>query len=241
MKDSIRESTVIMHLEEIRRRIIICLVALIIASIIGFTFVDKIRRLLLLPAGQIQLIYINPTEALIVNIRVAILFGIILAMPVFIVQFFAYILPALYKNEKRVLVPMVFAMLVMFIIGILFSYKIAFPFTIKFFLQFASSDLVPMFTITEYISFVTKFLVLFGVVFQLPLLFIILGAMNVVDSSILSKSRKYVIIALAIIAAIITPPDAISQLMVLIPLWILFEIGILLVKVIQLRKSRKNK
>jgi len=238
VKDDIKKSTIILHLEEIRRRIITCLVALAIATIISFVFVDDIRRLLLLPAGRIELIYINPTEALMANIRIAILCGVVLAMPVFVAQFFAYILPALYKNEKRVFVPMVFAMLFMFALGVLFSYKVAFPFTIKFFLQFATSDLIPMFTVTEYISFATKFLLVFGVVFQLPLLFIILGSMNMVNAALLSKLRGYVIIGLAIIAAVITPPDAISQLMVLIPLWILYEIGILLVRFIQFRKRK---
>lgn len=239
MRDETKKNTIILHLEELRKRIIICLVTLLIASVIGFRLADDVRRLLLLPAGQIKLIYTNPAEALIVNIRVAILIGIILAMPMFIAQFLAYVLPALYKNEKKVFIPMVFAIFFMFIIGVLFSYKVVFPFTIKFFLQFASSDLLPMFTITEYISFAIKFLVLFGTIFQLPLLFIVLGSMNVVDASMLAKSRKYIIIIIAIISAIITPPDVISQLMVLVPLCILYEIGILLVKVVQFRK-RKN-
>ncbi|WP_325224840.1 twin-arginine translocase subunit TatC [Schnuerera sp.] len=238
MKDETKKMTIIMHLEELRKRIILCLVALLIASIIGFTFVDNIRKLLLLPAGEIELIYISPAEALIVNIRMAILFGIILAMPIFVYQFLAFILPALYKNEKKILIPTVFAMFAMFIIGVLFSYKIVFPFTITFFLKFATSDLVPMFTITQYISFTTKFLMIFGVVFQLPLLFLILGILNVVNASLLSKSRKYAIIAIAVIAAIITPPDVISQLMIIVPLWILFEIGILLVRVVQFKKNK---
>lgn len=238
MKDETKKMTIIMHLEELRKRIILCLVALLIASIIGFTFVDNIRKLLLLPAGEIELIYISPAEALIVNIRMAIRFGIILAMPIFVYQFLAFILPALYKNEKKILIPTVFAMFAMFIIGVLFSYKIVFPFTITFFLKFATSDLVPMFTITQYISFTTKFLVIFGVVLQLPLLFLILGILNVVNASLLSKSRKYAIIAIAVIAAIITPPDVISQLMIIVPLWILFEIGILLVRVVQFKKNK---
>lgn len=241
MRDEIKKNAIILHLEEIRKRILVCLTTLLLTSAIGFRFVEGVRRMLLFPAEEIKLIYTSPAEAFVVNIRVAIFIGIIMAMPMFIAQFLAYILPALYRNEKRVLVPTIFSMLALFIVGVIFSYKIAFPFTIKFFLQFASSDLIPMFTITEYISFAVKFLLSFGIIFQLPLLFVILGLMNVVNPSLLSRTRKYVILILAIIAAVITPPDAISQLMVLLPLWLLYEISILLVKAVEVGKMRKGR
>ncbi|SET07517.1 sec-independent protein translocase protein TatC [Natronincola peptidivorans] len=233
--------SVIHHLEELRKRLIICLVALLLTSVISFMFVEEIRYLLIRPAGSLELIYISPPEALMANIRLAILAGIILAMPILIYQFLAFIMPALYKSEKKLLIPIVFGMLVMFSVGIAFAYTIAFPFAITFFLQFASQDVIPMFTITQYISFVTQFLLTFGLVFQLPLFFLILGTMNIVTAPLLRRIRKYVVVAIAIGAAIITPPDIISQLMIAAPLLVLYEIGILLVAVIQFRKKRKKK
>lgn len=235
-----RMMSIIHHLEELRKRLIICLMVLVVTAGASFFYVDEIRRLLVKPAGPLELIYITPPEALMVNIRLAILAGIIVAMPVFVYQFLAFILPALYKNEKRILIPVVFAMIVMFIIGIYFSYMVAFPFAISFFLKFASEDLVPMFTITQYTSFVTQFLLTFGIVFQLPLLFLFLGMLNVVTAPLLRRIRKYVILVIVIGAAIITPPDVVSQLMIAGPLWVLYEVGILLVMLVQFRKKKKS-
>jgi sec-independent protein translocase protein TatC len=138
------------------------------------------------------------------------------------------------------MVPIVFAMIIMFIIGILFAYHIAFPFAITFFLKFAAVDLIPMFTITQYTSFATQFILTFGIVFQLPLLFLFLGMINVVNAPLLRKIRKYVILVIVIGAAIITPPDIVSQLMIAAPLWVLYEIGIILVMIVQFRR-RKDK
>lgn len=235
-----KHMSLIQHLEEFRRRLIVCLIALLITSALSFLYVEEIRRLLIQPAGTLELIYISPPEALMANIRLAILAGIILAMPVIVYQFLAFVMPALYKNEKRILFPVVFLMLLMFSTGIWFAYRIAFPFAITFFLKFASQDLVPMFTITQYISFVTQFILTFGLVFQLPLLFVVLGMMNIVSAPFLRRNRKYVLLVIAVGSALITPPDVISQMMIGGPLWLLYEIGIILVAIIQIRKRKKQ-
>ncbi len=231
------DSKIIEHLEEIRKRLIISILSIFMAALASYYFAEDIRNILLIPAGNIRLIYTNPMEAFMSNVRVAFMCGIIVAMPILIYQFLAYILPALYKNEKKFILPLVFSMLIMFILGILFSYKVAYPFTIEFFLQYSSDNLEPMFTITEYINFVSRFLLTFGMIFQLPLLFTILGYANIVTAKMLSKFRRYIIVILGILAAIITPPDVVSQIMVLIPLCFLYEIGIVLVRVVQFWKE----
>ncbi|RQD67381.1 MAG: twin-arginine translocase subunit TatC [Tindallia sp. MSAO_Bac2] len=240
MEQETKSMSLIQHLEEFRKRLIICLIALLITSAGSFLYVEEIRHLLVRPAGSLELIYITPPEALMANIRLAILSGVIVAMPVMVYQFLAFVMPALYKNEKRILFPIVFMMLIMFSIGILFAYHIAFPFAIAFFLRFASQDLIPMFTITQYIAFVTQFLLTFGLVFQLPLLFLVLGMMNIVSAPFLRKNRKYVLLVIAVGSALITPPDVISQIMIGGPLWLLYEIGIILVAIIQFRKKKKR-
>ncbi len=233
--------SLIHHLEEFRKRLIVCLVALVITSAVSFLFVGEIRQILIQPAGSITLIYITPPEALMANIRLSILSGIILAMPVMVYQFLAFIMPALYREEKKVLFPIVVAMVLMFSVGIGFAYKVAFPFAIAFFLRFASQDLVPMFTVTQYVAFVTQFLLTFGLVFQLPLLFLVLGLLNIVSAPLLRKIRKYVLLVIAVGSAIITPPDVISQMMIGGPLWLLYEVGIIMVAVVGLMKRRKRK
>lgn len=232
--------TLIHHLEELRKRLIICVISLVVTAGISFFFVDDIRRLLVKPAGQLQLIYISPPEALMVNIRLAIISGIIVSMPLFAYHFLAFLMPALYKNEKKVILPVVFAMIAMFAVGISFAYRIAFPFAIAFFLQFATEDLVAMFTITQYTNFATQFLLTFGLVFQLPIVFLFLGALNVVTAPQLRRIRKYMFLVIVIGAAIVTPPDVVSQLMVAGPLWVLYEVGIVLVMIVQLRKKKKE-
>lgn len=236
-----KSMTIIHHLEELRKRIIICLVALVITAGFSFSYVDQIRYLLIKPAGSLELIYISPPEALMVNIRLAIISGIIIAMPIFVYHFLAFLMPALYKNEKKMIIPVVFAMIIMFSIGITFAYRIAFPFAIAFFLKFASDDLVAMFSITQYTSFVTQFLLTFGLVFQLPIVFLFLGVLNVVTAPLLRRIRKYMILVIVIGAAIITPPDVVSQLMIAGPLWVLYEIGIVLVMIVQLKKRKQEK
>ncbi len=240
LEQETKSMSLIQHLEEFRKRLITCLIAIVVTSAASFLYVEEIRYLLIRPAGSLELIYITPPEALMANIRLAILSGIILAMPILVYQFLAFIMPALYKNEKKILFPIVIAMLLMFSVGIAFAYTIAFPFAINFFLKFASEDLIPMFTITQYIAFVTQFLLTFGLVFQLPLLFLVLGMMNVVSAPFLRKNRKYVLLVIAVGSALITPPDVISQLMIGGPLWLLYEVGILLVAIVQFRKRRRR-
>ncbi len=239
---SVEESksmTIIHHLEELRKRLIVCFVALVITASFSFSYVDEIRQLLVKPAGKLELIYISPPEALMVNIRLAIISGIMIAMPIFVYHFLAFMMPALYKNEKKMIIPVVFAMIIMFSIGIMFAYRIAFPFAIAFFLQFASEDLVAMFSITQYTTFVTQFLLTFGLVFQLPIVFLFLGVLNIVTAPFLRKIRKYMVLVIVIVSAIITPPDVVSQVMVAGPLLVLYEIGIILVMIVQFKK-RKN-
>ncbi len=236
MTDKKSKNLIIEHLEEIRKRIIICGISLILGSLVTFSFADYIRRILIIPAGNITLIYTNPSEAFLANVRVAVFTGIIVSMPVIIYQFLAYILPALYKEERKTLLTILFGMIFMFTCGIVFSYKIAFPITIKFFLQFTADDLIPLYTITEYISFVSKFLLVFGFIFLLPILFLGLSYMNLVTPEILVSIRRYVILGLAIFAAVITPPDVVSQIMVLVPLLVLYEVGIILVRITRKKK-----
>lgn len=235
-----KSMTIIHHLEELRKRLIICFVVLVITASFSFSYVDEIRKLLVKPAGKLELIYISPPEALMVNIRLAIISGVIIAMPIFVYHFLAFLMPALYKNEKKMIIPVVFAMIIMFSIGIMFAYRIAFPFAIAFFLQFASEDLVAMFSITQYTTFVTQFILTFGLVFQLPIVFLFLGVLNIVTAPFLRKIRKYMVLVIVIVSAIITPPDVVSQIMVAGPLLVLYEIGIILVMIVQFKKRKKE-
>jgi sec-independent protein translocase protein TatC len=230
--------SLIEHLEELRKRLLICLIALIVTTVLGFTFVDLLREILTRPAGDMQLIFVSPPEALMANFRLAFIAGIILAMPLVLYQLLAFVLPALYKEEKKIIIPAVLAMLVFFALGVSFSYFTVFPFAIRFFLNFASDTVQPMFTITNYLSFATSFIFAFGVVFQMPLVFYILGRLHVVNARFLRTYRKYALLIIVVVSALLTPPDVVSQMMMAGPLFGLYELGILLVAFSQRGKKK---
>ncbi len=217
------------HLEELRTRLFICLGGVLVTTVVSFVFVDYLRGLLTRPAGNMVFIYTKPAEALMANIRVAFIAGVVFAMPLLLTQFLLFISPALYKNEKKIIIPSVLAMLLFFAMGFSFAYFTVLPFAIRFFIGFATDDLRPMFTISEYLGFANQFLFAFGFVFQMPLVFLFLGKLNLVTPGFLRKSRKYALLVIFIFAAVLTPPDVFSQVMMAVPLLFLYELGIILV------------
>lgn len=229
MSKKSNNSTLFGHLDELRKRLIISTAAVAAATIAGFTMVELLQHLLTKPAGNLELIFVSPPEAMMATIRLAITAGVILAMPVILYQLLAFIVPGLYKNEKKILIPAVLAMIFFFVLGVSFAYTIVMPFTLKFFMNFASNTVSPMFTISNYLSFATSFLFSFGIVFQLPIVFLILGRLHIVDATFLRKNRKYAIFAIVIVAAVLTPPDIVSQIMLSLPLLGLYELGIFFV------------
>ncbi|MDW7651071.1 MAG: twin-arginine translocase subunit TatC [Bacillota bacterium] len=229
MTSSENMQSLIQHLEELRKRLIICVICVFAATVMGFTLADRLHKLLLRPAGNLELIFVSPPEALMANFRLAFMAGLVMAMPLLLYQLLAFILPGLYKDETKVIIPAVLAMVVFFALGVGFAYFTVFPFAIQFFINFASETVSPMFTISNYLSFATSFLFGFGVVFQLPILFWVLGRLGVVDAAFLRRHRKYAVLVIVIASAVLTPPDVISQAMMAGPLMLLYELGILLV------------
>lgn len=237
--------SILQHLEELRRVLIISLISLIPTTIIGWIYRENILAFIIQPvmAKNVKLVYLTPTEPFFVMFKVAIFTGLVLAMPIILWQFWGFILPALKKNEKYLLgllVPLSFAL---FIGGILFGYFTAYKFGINFFINFASNsaliNLVPTFKISDFLAFAISFLLPFGVVFELPLVVLVLAKMGFISASLLARHRKYAVLIIFIIAAIITPtPDIFTQTMVAVPLYILYEISIFLA---YLAGPKKNK
>lgn len=231
--------TVLEHLIELRWRLAIAAVVFVIATIISFTQVDKIRSVLTAPLNDAQLIYLTPPEAFIANIRLSVISGIILASPVLICQVLAYLFPAFKRSDRYFAVGLVFGICVLFIMGALFAYHIVFPFVISFFLQFATDDLGALFTISEYISFVISFHLAFGLVFQLPLMTWALGRLGLLSTQFLRRNRKYALLIMLVLSAVITPPDIISQAAMVGPLLLLYEIGLVMVLISEKRRKRE--
>jgi sec-independent protein translocase protein TatC len=223
------------HLQELRKRLILSFIAVAVGFALCYTFAEKIFDILaapllkMMPAGG-SLIFTSVAEAFFTYMKVAFIAGLILASPFVLYQIWAFVAPGLYRHEKKYVVPFVLAGSFFFAIGILFAYCIALPVGFKFLLGFATDFIKPMPSMKEYLSFSIKFLLAFGLVFEFPVVLVLLARIGVVDAKTLARQRKYAILLIFIFAAILTPPDIISQLIVALPMIGLYELSILLSK-----------
>jgi len=229
--------TIIEHLNELRRRVLIVFCVLVVASIASFTYVKEILALLTL--GR-TLIYIRPSDAFLAQVSLAVSTGFVVTLPVLLYQLLAFLAPAFSTKERRVIIGSVFLMFVLFLAGLFFAWYGVFPMAMSFFASFSSAELVPTYNVNDYISFTIGFLLSFGLVFQLPILFWVLGALGILSTKFLKSNRKYALVLIVIIAALITPPDVVSQVLMAIPMLLLYELGILLVALTE-RGRRKTK
>lgn len=222
---------VLEHFAELRLRLIIVASALFIASVISFAWMELIMNILTVPLDGLSLIYLTPPEAFTATLRLSLIAGAILASPIIVYEVLAFIFPGLTRNEKIFFMSILSGIVFLFVSGVFFAYFIVFPFTLNFFLQFAGADLDPQFTISEYISFTLSIHFAFGVIFQLPLLTWALGKTGLLSSYFLRRNRKIAFLLMLVVAAMITPPDIASQVIMVLPLLALYETGILMVMI----------
>ena len=233
------------HLEELRRRLIICFCAVGIGFIISYIFSKKLFEILMQPLlaampPDEKLIYTGLPEAFFTYMKVAFLAGILLAVPVIMYQLWMFIAPGLYDREKSLVLPVVFLSTVFFLGGAFFGYFVVFPFGFKFFIGFASDYVKPLPSMKEYLSFSAKLLFAFGVVFELPLFITFLARLGIVNVRFLRAKRKYAILLFFVFASILTPPDVITQIMMAAPLIVLYEVSILGAKVFGKKKVKED-
>jgi sec-independent protein translocase protein TatC len=225
------EMSLVDHLQEFRRRIIICIVVLLITSTASYMYVEDIVSLISAPVGKLY--FMNPAEVFFSYLKVAFFAGFLESLPVILYQLWAFILPALTSSEKKLSFILVPSSVLLFFVGVLFSYFFVLPAGIKFFLGFATDTLLPMFSLEAYLSFVISFLLPFGIIFELPLCLLVLAKLGFVSSVFLKRKRKIILVLSFVIAAVISPtPDVFSQTMIAIPIILLYEASIVLVKYI---------
>jgi sec-independent protein translocase protein TatC len=187
-----------------------------------------------------KLIFTGLPEAFFTYLKVALLSGIILSTPVIFYQFWVFVAPGLYEKEKRHMIPIVFLSTFFFVGGSFFGYFIVFPYGFKFFLGFASEIIRPLPSMREYLSFASKLLLAFGLVFELPLIITFLAKLGMVSVSFLKKNRKYALLLFFVGAAILTPPDVVTQVMMALPLIVLYEISIIGARIFGKKKSEED-
>ncbi|NLJ57716.1 MAG: twin-arginine translocase subunit TatC [Tissierellia bacterium] len=234
---------IVEHLSELRRRIFFVVIVFLTVTIVGFNFCDDLVALLVRRANEIgyEMVYIAPGELFTQYIRLSVIGGIVFSSPVILFQTWLFIKPALKKSEKTVVFLSLMAGLVCFLIGALFAFFIVVPITLNFFISVDRLQSVQAtITIQNYINFVITTLITFGVVFEMPVLTILLSQLGLLKPEWLISSRRVVIVVVFIIAAVITPPDVISQILVAIPMLILFEVSIALSKAIRKRKKERE-
>lgn len=215
------------HIEELRKRLFIALVALIIATLISFSFTEKAIDILTEPVGGVTALQsIEVTENIGVFMRVSLLCGVILALPVILYEILAFIVPGLKPNERRWIFIGLSVGTVFFVIGILFAFKILLPNTLQFLISFMEVQTIPRFS--SYIKFVTNLLFWIGVSFEMPLIMAILAKVNVVNAGMLLKSWRYAVIVIAVVSAVITPTvDPVNMGLLMVPLIGLYFVSIL--------------
>lgn len=230
------------HLDELRSRLIRSLAAVAVCAIIGFMLVDQfnVLGLLIEPIepflGGSKLKYLSPTEPFFITLQLAILVGLVLASPVLIYQVWAFMSPALLPSEKRIIVPALYLGLVLFGAGVAMAYFIALPVTLKFTMGFQTEALEQSIVISEYMSVVTRVLLAFGLVFELPVVILILSVLGLATPEWLAAKRRHAIVGITVLAAVITPGDIISlTVLMMVPLILLYELSIVLSRMVTRR------
>jgi len=224
-----KKANLMMHLEELRSRIIISLTALLLGMAFCFVFGQElIFQILLAPLEKLgqELVLISVTEGFLIQIKTAFLGGLLLALPVILWQGIAFILPALYKKERCIFWPLFMSSLLLFGLGIVFAYQCVLDLGLKFLLLDFNAGLTPMLSAAKYVSFVITFLLPFGFVFEMPVVVFILTKSGLITPAQLRSARRYVVVGIFIIAAVLTPPDVISQVLLALPMLFLYEISI---------------
>ena len=234
------------HLIELRRRLLWCMAALAVAFFICLYFARDIFGVLvqpLLKAGQGKLIYTDIFEAFFVQVKVALFAALMVSFPVLAIQLWRFVAPGLYAKEKNAFLPFLLMTPVFFAAGASFAYFVAMPWALHFLLSFQGNvggiqqEALP--GVGNYLTFVTRFLFGFGAAFLLPILLMILERAGIVTREQLAKSRRYAIVGAAAVAAVLTPPDAVSMLMLMVPLYGLYEFAILAIRITHWRAARK--
>lgn len=236
------------HIEELRKRLILSIVFIAVGAAAGFYFAEDLLNIIEFPlrttlhvslhtpfitlitsAHPIKLVFLNPIEAIWTYLKLGLIAGIVLTLPLVLYEIWLFIKPGLYPSERKYVRLFVAAAGIFFIVGGAFSFLIILPFAMKFLLSYGSAQLVPMLSVEQYVDFCLQFMLSFGLVFELPFVLLILSAMGIVSPKGLAEKRRYAIVGAFILGAVLSPsPDIFNQTLVAVPLILLYEVGIFL-------------
>ncbi len=230
------------HLKELRDRLVVSLAGLGVAFIITYSFKEKIFHFLMLPFIKVMpagssFIFTSITEAFITYFKVSLVAALFLAAPVILYEIWMFVAPGLYEKEKKYIVPFIIFGSFFFIGGALFCYYVTMPVVYHFFVSYAGTMIIPMPSLKEYMSLTLKMLIIFGLVFQMPLIAYYLAKAGIINYKGLAKKRRYAILGIVVLSAIITPPEVSSQLLMALPMYGLFELSVMIARVFGRKES----
>ncbi|MBW1972147.1 MAG: twin-arginine translocase subunit TatC, partial [Deltaproteobacteria bacterium] len=234
------------HLEELRARLIKSAIALGIGFVICYIYSKQLFNILLMPLTRVlpkgsSMVFISLTEPFFTYLKVAFLAGLFLSSPFIFYQLWKFVSPGLYTKEKKYVIPFVLLSTIFFVGGACFGYFVVFPYGFKFFLGLATKNIRPFPSIRDYLSFSSKLLIAFGLIFEIPLITFFLAKIGLITSTFLSSKRRYAILVMFVLAAIFTPPDIVTQLMMALPLMLLFEASVIVAKIFGRKPEEEKK
>lgn len=238
-----KNAPILEHLNELRRVLIISIIALLIGTVVAYVFfLEDAMALIMDPINvlEVDLNFFQVAEGFLTQLKVALLAGCIIASPVILWQIIRFILPALYKHERKIFFVLIFSCILLFVSGISFGYFFVLRLGLKALLFTLSGDFIPVISAASYVSFVLSFLIPFGLVFEIPLFVYFLTKAGIVNPNMLRSKRKYMILIVLILAALLTPPDVISQLFLAMPMMLLYELSINISEIVYKRKQKKE-
>jgi sec-independent protein translocase protein TatC len=233
------------HLEELRKRLVIIAISIGVGFGICYIFSKQLFSILIMPLTKVlpadsNLIFTSLPEMFIAYIKVALIAGLLLAIPVIFYELWMFLAPALYQKEKKYFIPFVVFSSILFVSGSLFGYFIVFPYGFNFFISFATEDIKALPSVKQYFAFAIRLLLAFGLVFEMPVVVFFLTKIGLINPEAMKRFRKFAILCSFILSAILTPPDVATQIMMALPLILLYEVSIVISKGVYRKKTEAS-
>lgn len=239
-----KNMSLIEHIGELRVRLTRSAYAILAGMIVCWGFSERVFDFLRLPIQQYLpqggLVFTAPMDKFMAHIKISFVMGLMLAAPFWLYQVWSFIAPALYRREKNVAAGFIFFGTLQFVMGLAFSYFVVLPMAFHFLMTFGGSTDKPMITIDHYLGFVTQTAIVFGLCFQMPVVISFLGMLGLVSQRFLKEKRRFAVVGIAAVSAIAAPPDALSMVLLLVPMWLLYEVSILVVGFFERRKAAET-
>ncbi len=231
--------SIVEHLEELRRRLLLAFAALGIGTVLGFAFVDRVLDFMIRQLQVDHVVFFAPAEALFIRLKVAMLIGVFIGLPVILYQIWAYVAVGLTHTERSAVLQVLPPSVVLFLLGSAFGLLVIMPIGIRVLLGYATETLQPMLAVGPALHFLMVFMLAFGFIFQLPVVIVFLARLGVVSPATLASGRRYALLAIVTVSALLTPgTDVISQLLMAVPTYALYEISIWLARLVAPRDRR---